>query len=382
MSKLPYMLVYLGVIAAFGLGVYVVYNKYQENEQKKIEEAQKKEIALRKEKEDDAAQKLQADIERQLAAQKKKEDAYNKAVKYAEENPDKPEQVKKYYLSTKEFVKGSGLEAVIDQKIAEIKEPAKGTAEAAAAVKKLDPESERLMRALEFQARPYIDSKKYMDAVAIYRDYNGPLKKKTVDARQEIIDHLYKTGLAYDQELDTAEKKLQKQLGEIGDYIIADKIDKAVARLEGFLKDKELELVKDKIETGIMMLKSISKADSMLEDSLRQDINKTVTLETWTGKLKVEIKEVKGTKIFYMKKVGATKLKEYISFSKLNASELLKRLSYMGNTGKYLYAGLSAYKHKKIDEAKTYFAKTGMLSQSILEAVGRIELKKLKQKLG
>ena len=41
MSKLPYMLVYLGVIAAFGLGVYVVYNKYQENEQKKIEEAQK-----------------------------------------------------------------------------------------------------------------------------------------------------------------------------------------------------------------------------------------------------------------------------------------------------------------------------------------------------
>jgi len=380
MSKLPYMFVYLGVIAAFGFGVYVMYNKYQENERKKIEDAQKKEIAFRKEKEDAAAQKLQADIERQLAAQKKKEEAYNKAVKYAEENPDKPKLVKKYYLETKEFVKGSEFEAIIDQKIAGIKEPAPGSKSETA--RKLDPESEKLMNQLAARAKPYIDSKKYMEAIAVYRDYEGPLKKKTADIRQEKIDRLYKTSLVYGQELSAAEKKLQKQLGVIGDYIVEDKIDKAIAELEKFAKDPELEIVKDQIETAIAMLKNISNSDKMLEDSLRKDINKTVTLTTWTGKLTAEIKEVKSSKIYFIKKSGGAKIKESISISRLNAPEILKRLTCINEPSKYLYVGLCAYKHKKIEEAKEYFARTDLLSEAILEAIGRIELKKIRQKLG
>lgn len=380
MSKLPYMIVYLGVIGAFGFGVYFMYNKYQDNEKKKIAEAQQREIALRKEKEEEAARKLQADIERQLAVQKKKEEAYNKAVKYATENPDKPKLVKQYYLDTKEFVKGSEFEALIDQKIAEIKDStAKG---GGTAVAKLDPESERLMQQLEFRAKPYITAKKYMDAVAVYRDYEGPLKKKTATARQEKIDHLYKLSVSYGQEYDIAEKKLQQHLGAIGDYIIDDKLNKALAELEKLAKDPELEIVKDEIEAAQQMLKNISNADKMLEDSLRGDINKTITISTWAGSQAMEIKDVKGSKIYFIKKSGSAKIKESISFSKLNASEILKRLSYMNEPSKYLYAGLCAYKHKKVDIAKEYFAKTGLLSEAILEAVGKVELKKLREKLG
>jgi len=381
MSKLPYIVVYIGVIAVFGVGVYMVYNKYQENEKRKIEDAKKQEIAIKKEEEENAAKQLQADIEHKLAVAKRKEEAFNKAVQYARENMDKPALVEKYYLSMKEFVKGSEFEALIDEKIAEIKESAKAAATGTAAVKKLDPESERLMKSLETRAKPYIDENAYMEAIAIYRDYKGPLKDKTSDARQQVIDRLYKTGLESEQELDIAKKKLKKQLDEIGDYIIEGKVDGAVAKLEGFLKDKELAPVKGKIENAILNLKNIEKGEKILEESLRLDINKTVLLETWGGKLKIEVKGIKNGKIFYISKVGNTKLKESMPLSILNASEHLKRLSKMNSVEKYLYAGLNAYRHNKIEEAKEYFAKTGIFSQPILEAVGKIELKKLKKRL-
>lgn len=376
MSKLPYIIIYGGVVLALVGVSFFFYQSYREHQREQAEAARIAEIKARKIAERKAAERLQAEINRRKAVEKKKQQAFEKAMKYARENKAKPRLVKPYLIKMRNYLKGSRYESPLEEKIASIRITDRPDDYSD------DPEVVKLMEKLHRQARPFVQGKRFMEAMKVYRDYKGKLGKRSEAARGKFAEKYYKLNCNYARIIDIAEKKLRKILRESGKDIIRFHIETAISRLRKAKEDPDIEPIKPDVDAAINILARLNDLDEAIYNSFSKDRGKVLTIDTVKGKVRGKVLEVKNHKIYIKIKIGKAYFRKIYKAETLSLNEQLKRLASVNDVEKYLYIGLNAFKAKKIEKAKECFKKTGLFADAMIEALGEWEVRKMRKSLG
>ncbi len=374
-SKLPYIILYSVIVLIVIGGGFFLIHSYQKHQEKKATEEKLEQDKQARLVEENKAKKLAAAMERQALVSNKQKDAYEKAIKYAQTNADKPRSVKLYLLQMKKFLAGSEYEAMLDSELRKIK------IEEKAAEPKEDSGVLAVIASLEREAKPCIEARRYMDAVTIFRDYKGKYARETQKQRQKLAGKYFALARRRGEESVKADKAFEDVMNAIARDLLVGKISTAISTIKKASKDEALESRKLDVEGAIDCLNNLKSGSGIIRRSLKNDIGKTVTLSRFKGSITGKIISVKGSEIKIKVKSKKASLTKTIRISSLSSTEKLKRLSSAGENLKYLYLGLNAFRKKKYDKAKEYFKKSGYFANAMIQAVGDWELKMLEKHL-
>lgn len=291
---------------------YFMFRVYREK-QVKEELARKAETERIREENKRKKEQATADEEkRRLAKLEKKKQAWEKAMKYAEEHKKDPGLVLAYFVKIKRFTSGSEYEELIEKEIERLKE--------------------------EVNNRPPPPSEK--------EGKNSAALAKLMNEDQ--VDDAFKKA-----EIEkAATKDFEKMMPVIAELVLEKQYAKALELAKKFSANKDYMTVYGNRISNIC--DSLSQMASFEDDILKTfqaQAGKVVQIDTENGPIKAKISGAKEGKIYYENKYGKLSL----NYDDLTLKEKMKRFNPRRKETKALFLALAAIDKTKFDTAMTKF---------------------------
>lgn len=126
------------------------------------------------------------------------------------------------------------------------------------------------------------------------------------------------------------------------------------------------------------ILNALADYTDFIAQSFKDDIGKTVTVETSKGKkASIKIGKIKKGRVYIEEKIGSGTVLKPISLTKLSDKEKLERITGMDDAARNIFSGVIAFRNKNLEKARECFEKGGALSKPLLDTLLPIMAKKL-----
>lgn len=331
----------LFLLAVAGGGGWFLFTKYGEYQKRQELELKAKLEEQKRLQAKAAEEKARREAEQEIRRQAKLQQAYDNALKYAEQNSKNPEIVKAYLLKMKKFFAGTEFEAKIDLEIRNLRMARKKAIAG-------------LMKRLEEKAERFSKEKKYNKAARIFASYTGKYEEETAPERSRKASYY----MTLRNEYKKSAAEFNKYMEEIAEALICHDYPKALGLLEKAKSSPCAESKKECLEKTAGFLKKVKDIDKYIKEALLKSKGKVISLKTENGKkIKGKILSVSNSSFYLKTKFGKAIIKKKIKFDDLSLNEKMRLIGEDEQFSK-LFAGLSlAQKGRASDACERYFAK-------------------------
>jgi len=286
------------------------------------------------------------------------EDMWKFASDFIKKNPDKFDLALANFKEISSSASGTKYKMMADIEIAKLKKMKIGAVA-------------DVIKNLNSKAHAFEQKKDYRVAADLYRNYSGVFADETRDERKQIA-------LSLDEKADAIEKAelVKEEAFKKKQQEFYSKLSSAL--FTGNWKAAKLlaERPPEKCimpEGTIKILDELLNVDKALFENIKNNIGKTLYVNTTSGRQTIKIKRIKGSNIYIEEKKGRVVIQKKFSISKLTSAEKAKRAG-LSNTASALYLASDAFKRKDMEAGFNYLKKIKNSISEIMITTGKERL--------
>jgi Leucine-rich repeat (LRR) protein len=245
--------------------------------------------------------------------------------------------------------------------------PYEGTA--AQALRQLSDEANaatrKKMEELDAQAAPLTDAGQFLEAAAVFENYDGPLAEETAGRRRAAAAALRARKTAADAaergRESAAREKYTRTLDQVAETLLKEGIIAACSAVRDILGDQDLQRFQAELGAVRQLLEATAKINVRVLDSFRQQSGQTITVQLKNGAFSGTVAGVGETFVTLAIRlpVGEGRSERSFGVDDLAAKERLARLGPDGAPEVALAKGLMAAEAQAIESAASFFSSVG-----------------------
>lgn len=290
---------------------------------------------------------------------------YEAAKAWAEQNPDKHEQIAAKYNEAVSAAPGSRPAMLAMDELRKLN----GLKNAAV---------EKVLTDLKEKADKLAAEKKYAEAADVFNSYSGPYSRETsgkrmvlggeMSAKQKQLDEALKKEKEDEQkQKEEAEARFNETMDQLVSTIISNGAAAAEASLANFIKDPKMASRMDELEGLRKVLNLAATMDRRIMESFKK--GDTIDVDLPVGRKKYLVTGVRDGKVTVREVTeGGGNVERPLEIKDVSLVERLKRMGAETAPDVALSQGLLALQQKSYGAAKKYFLSTHPLISTRLAA--------------